>query len=210
MIPLKAAVITVSTKGAAGERLDESGPVMREGLVAAGMEVVHEALVPDDVVVAIVSERIDKPFERFDANLGTVMELGENIKSDVLMRVGHDAHDGCDVLFAQQVHNRSDVLGRSRVHRLQPTEISEDAEARCDVFEQNAQFFNRLARFIGGDVLRRANDKQPLRSIDLNRIHRHVSAAQLALCHRYFSEAASITKRYLTSLRTTRSYASLT
>jgi molybdenum cofactor synthesis domain-containing protein len=46
---VRAGVITVSTKGAAGERLDESGPAMREGLAAAGFEVVHESLVPDDV-----------------------------------------------------------------------------------------------------------------------------------------------------------------
>ncbi len=42
-------MITVSTKGAAGERADESGPALREGLLAAGAEVVHEALVPDDI-----------------------------------------------------------------------------------------------------------------------------------------------------------------
>jgi molybdenum cofactor synthesis domain-containing protein len=42
-------VITVSTTGAAGERVDESGPAMREGLVAAGVDVVHETIVPDDV-----------------------------------------------------------------------------------------------------------------------------------------------------------------
>ena len=35
---VRAAVITVSTKGAAGERADESGPAMRERLVAAGFE----------------------------------------------------------------------------------------------------------------------------------------------------------------------------
>ena len=46
---VRAGVITVSTRGAAGERADESGPAMREGLVAAGAEVVHEAVVPDDV-----------------------------------------------------------------------------------------------------------------------------------------------------------------
>ena len=46
---IRGAVITVSTKGAAGERADESGPAMRDGLRAAGHEVVHEALVPDDV-----------------------------------------------------------------------------------------------------------------------------------------------------------------
>jgi molybdopterin adenylyltransferase len=48
-VKVRAAVITVSTKGAAGERVDESGPTLREGLVAAGAEVVQESLVPDDV-----------------------------------------------------------------------------------------------------------------------------------------------------------------
>ena len=49
MIPIRAGVITVSTKGARGERADESGPAMRDALVAAGHEVVLESLVPDDV-----------------------------------------------------------------------------------------------------------------------------------------------------------------
>ena len=46
---VKAGVITVSTRGAAGERADESGPAMRERLIEAGAEVVHESVVPDDV-----------------------------------------------------------------------------------------------------------------------------------------------------------------
>ena len=46
---VRAGIITVSTRGAAGERTDESGPAMRDALVAAGFEVVHSALVPDDV-----------------------------------------------------------------------------------------------------------------------------------------------------------------
>jgi molybdopterin adenylyltransferase len=46
---VRAAIITVSTRGAAGERVDESGPAMRDALVAAGHEVVHQGLVPDDV-----------------------------------------------------------------------------------------------------------------------------------------------------------------
>lgn len=49
MTTVRAAVITVSTKGAAGERMDESGPAMRDGLVAAGHEVVSATLVTDDV-----------------------------------------------------------------------------------------------------------------------------------------------------------------
>ncbi len=46
---LRAAVITASTKGARGERPDESGPAMAEVLRANQIEVVSTALVPDDV-----------------------------------------------------------------------------------------------------------------------------------------------------------------
>lgn len=46
---IRAGVITVSTKGARGERADESGPAMQESLTAAGHTVVHTALVPDEV-----------------------------------------------------------------------------------------------------------------------------------------------------------------
>ncbi|HLZ48929.1 MAG TPA: MogA/MoaB family molybdenum cofactor biosynthesis protein [Candidatus Limnocylindria bacterium] len=49
MIPLKAAIITISTKGAAGTRVDESGPAIKEALEAAGIAVVHTKLVADGV-----------------------------------------------------------------------------------------------------------------------------------------------------------------
>lgn len=45
---IRAGVITASTKGARGERADESGPAMRETLERAGIAVVSSALVPDD------------------------------------------------------------------------------------------------------------------------------------------------------------------
>jgi molybdenum cofactor synthesis domain-containing protein len=46
---VRAAVITVSTRGAAGSRADESGPAMNAALAAAGHEVVSALLVPDDL-----------------------------------------------------------------------------------------------------------------------------------------------------------------
>ncbi len=46
---VRAGVITVSTKGAAGLRSDESGPAIREALLAGNITVVHMALVPDGV-----------------------------------------------------------------------------------------------------------------------------------------------------------------
>ncbi len=44
----RAAVVTVSDKGAAGEREDRSGAVVREMLEEAGLEVVTSEIVPDD------------------------------------------------------------------------------------------------------------------------------------------------------------------
>ena len=49
MTAVRAGVITVSTRGAAGERVDESGPAMKDALIAAGHTVVSAQLVPDDV-----------------------------------------------------------------------------------------------------------------------------------------------------------------
>lgn len=46
--PLTAAVITLSDKGARGERKDESGPAAREILEQAGYQVVEMLLIPDE------------------------------------------------------------------------------------------------------------------------------------------------------------------
>ena len=46
--PWQAAVITLSDKGAAGERKDESGPAVAKRLREAGYAVVEELLLPDD------------------------------------------------------------------------------------------------------------------------------------------------------------------
>jgi molybdopterin adenylyltransferase len=46
---VRAGVITVSTRGANGTRVDESGPALTDGLLAAGHAVVSTALVPDDL-----------------------------------------------------------------------------------------------------------------------------------------------------------------
>lgn len=45
---IRAAAITVSDKGYAGEREDLSGPILREALEALGFDVVWSAIVPDE------------------------------------------------------------------------------------------------------------------------------------------------------------------
>ena len=54
---VRAAVITASTKGARGERPDESGPAMAEALRSNGIEVMSTDLVPDDVERIVASMR---------------------------------------------------------------------------------------------------------------------------------------------------------
>ena len=44
-----AAVITISDKGARGERVDTSGPAVKAMLEDAGFEVVYTAIIPDDM-----------------------------------------------------------------------------------------------------------------------------------------------------------------
>ena len=46
--PFQAAVITLSDKGAKGERVDESGPAAKEMLEQAGYEVVETLILPDE------------------------------------------------------------------------------------------------------------------------------------------------------------------
>ena len=46
--PWQAAVITLSDKGSAGQRKDESGPAIAKRLVDSGYDVVEELLIPDD------------------------------------------------------------------------------------------------------------------------------------------------------------------
>src|SRR5207247_1628328 len=46
---VRAGIITVSTRGAAGERADESGPAMREGRAGRGQLFVSATVVADDV-----------------------------------------------------------------------------------------------------------------------------------------------------------------
>ena len=65
MAKMRAGILTVSDKGARGERVDTSGPAIREMLEAAGAEVVRTLLVPDEpeeiraVLIAWSDEGLD-------------------------------------------------------------------------------------------------------------------------------------------------------
>lgn len=62
---MKVGILTVSDKGARGEREDRSGPAIREMIEAAGGEVVRTQIVPDEpgdiraALIAWTDERLD-------------------------------------------------------------------------------------------------------------------------------------------------------
>ncbi len=69
----RAAVVTVSDKGAAGEREDRSGKVVRELLEAAGLAVERSEIVPDEVEVlsGLMVELCDRGFDLVVTTGGT-------------------------------------------------------------------------------------------------------------------------------------------
>jgi len=69
---LTAAVVTLSDKGAAGERVDESGKVIRQMLEEAGYEVKEAIILPDD-------------FEQIKTNL---IRLCDEVRVDLVLTTG--------------------------------------------------------------------------------------------------------------------------
>ncbi len=69
---IRAAVITVSDKGYAGQRQDLSGPALTEALVAMGATVVARTIVPDD------EEQIGR----------TMIEYADVLKVDLIVSTG--------------------------------------------------------------------------------------------------------------------------
>lgn len=58
---MKAAILTLSDKGARGERVDESGPALAAWLADKGVHAVHTLIIPDefDMIVSTLTEWAD-------------------------------------------------------------------------------------------------------------------------------------------------------
>ncbi|MCS7283904.1 MAG: MogA/MoaB family molybdenum cofactor biosynthesis protein [Anaerolineae bacterium] len=69
---IRAGVVTISDKGYAGEREDVSGPLLADLLRQAGIEVVHQTIVPDD------PEHIRR----------TLIHLADDLKLDLVLTTG--------------------------------------------------------------------------------------------------------------------------
>ncbi len=72
MRPIRAAVITISDKGYAGEREDVSGPLLAELLSQLGAEIVSQTILPD---------------ERAEIE-GALVDLSDNAQVDLIVTTG--------------------------------------------------------------------------------------------------------------------------
>lgn len=69
---IRAAVLTLSDKGARGERVDESGPALAAWLAEKGVRTVHSHIIPDD----------------FDTIVRTLTEWGDRDIADLILTTG--------------------------------------------------------------------------------------------------------------------------
>ncbi len=65
--PLTAAVITVSDKGSVGQRKDESGPIITDGLIENGFVVKEEIIIPDEQ--KIIEQQLKRLADQRQVNL---------------------------------------------------------------------------------------------------------------------------------------------
>src|SRR5438046_5091720 len=54
-------------------------------------------------------DRVGQCFESSELDFGTVMELRQNIETNVLVWVGHHSRHGGDPLFSKRIHDLGDV-----------------------------------------------------------------------------------------------------
>ena len=69
---MKAAILTLSDKGARGERVDESGPALAAWLADKGVHTVHALIIPDE----------------FDMIVSTLMEWADTDVADLILTTG--------------------------------------------------------------------------------------------------------------------------
>lgn len=108
--PLTAAIITLSDKGARGERKDESGPAAKEMLEQAGYEVVETLLIPDEP--ALLKTQL--------------IRLADGRQLDLVLTSGGTAGYGIPAVActAAHSHGKALILCRTPQSRLSPTGMS--------------------------------------------------------------------------------------
>jgi len=86
---MKAAILTLSDKGARGERLDESGPGLAAWMVGKGVQTVLSLVIPDDcdMIAATLTEWADSDVAELILTTGGTGVSPRDVTPEATMRV---------------------------------------------------------------------------------------------------------------------------
>lgn len=86
---IRAAVLTLSDKGARGERVDQSGPALAAWLAERGVEIVHSQVIPDefDRIVELLTEWADRDLADLILTTGGTGVSPRDVTPEATLRV---------------------------------------------------------------------------------------------------------------------------
>jgi len=113
---MRAAILTLSDKGARGERVDESGPELAAWLADKGVTTVHSRIIPDDyeTIVAILTEWADADMADLILTTGGTGVSPRDVTPEATMQVAQRLIPGIGELMRLKSMEKTTMAALSR------------------------------------------------------------------------------------------------
>jgi molybdenum cofactor synthesis domain-containing protein len=113
---MRAAILTLSDKGARGERVDESGPALAAWLADKGVTTVHSQIIPDDfeTIVAILTEWADTDLADLILTTGGTGVSPRDVTPEATMQVAQRLIPGIGELMRLKSMEKTTMAALSR------------------------------------------------------------------------------------------------
>ncbi len=113
---MRAAILTLSDKGARGERVDESGPALAGWLAGHGVETVRSLIIPDDrdTIVSTLSEWADADLADLILTTGGTGVSPRDVTPEATMQVADRLIPGIGELMRLKSMEKTTMASLSR------------------------------------------------------------------------------------------------
>lgn len=113
---MKAAILTLSDKGARGERIDESGPALATWLADKGVATEHALVIPDDFdhIVETLTEWADADIAELILTTGGTGVSPRDVTPEATQRVAERLIPGIGELMRQKSLEKTPMASLSR------------------------------------------------------------------------------------------------
>ncbi|MFA7059358.1 MAG: MogA/MoaB family molybdenum cofactor biosynthesis protein [Pedobacter sp.] len=113
---MKAAILTLSDKGARGERVDESGPALAAWLADKGVRTVHALIIPDefDMIVSTLVEWADTDVAELILTTGGTGVSPRDVTPEATLRVVERVIPGISELMRLKSLEKTPMASLSR------------------------------------------------------------------------------------------------